>query len=50
MKCKIAEYAKINKVIIRTVWDWIYKKYVSIRRIKHYEKSNRRISVSDRGV
>lgn len=32
MEYKISEYAKINKVTIRTVWNWIYKKYVSIRR------------------
>lgn len=32
MEYKISEYAKKNKVSIRTIWNWIYSGRVSIRR------------------
>lgn len=32
MEYKISEYAKKNKVSIRTIWNWIYNGRVSIRR------------------
>lgn len=34
MKFKISQYAKLNKVTIRTVWNWIYEGKLTIERTK----------------
>lgn len=43
MKYKISEYAKINKVTSRTVWNWIYEGKLQIERTK----TNRIIIIED---
>lgn len=46
MKYKISQYAKLNKVTTRTVWNWIYKGEVNIERTK----TNRILIVVDEEV
>lgn len=46
MKYKISQYAKLNKVTTRTVWNWIYKGELNIERTK----TNRVLIVIDEEV